>query len=181
MSRSGGGSTSTARSISSGRSSTCWCRRNGDLAATTHRFFAHALPHGSRPAEGTTDRATAYPRALDELVPAACHVIQEVREQPHRIRSQPSEVPTTADARSHTAPLRTGDQRRTRVRAEHPPRPRRTRDRGSTKLPGLGCLRRAGPGDLTNRDQRSRLPQLRATQRRPLPIPACPPPSQSNS
>jgi transposase, IS6 family len=45
-----------------------------DLAAT-RRFFTRALDHGPHPAEVTTDRALAYPRVLDELLPAACHVM----------------------------------------------------------------------------------------------------------
>jgi transposase-like protein len=47
-----------------------------DLAAT-RRFFTRALDHGSSPIEVTTDRAPAYPRALDELAPAACHVTEQ--------------------------------------------------------------------------------------------------------
>ncbi len=47
-----------------------------DLAAT-RRFFTRALEHGPRPAEVTTDRASAYPRVLDELLPAACHVVDQ--------------------------------------------------------------------------------------------------------
>jgi IS6 family transposase len=43
-----------------------------DLAATC-RFLSRELRHGSRPTEVSTDRAQAYPRALDDLVPAACH------------------------------------------------------------------------------------------------------------
>jgi transposase-like protein len=42
-----------------------------DLAAT-RRFVTRALEHGPNPSEVTTDRAAAYPRVLDELVPAAC-------------------------------------------------------------------------------------------------------------
>jgi transposase-like protein len=38
-----------------------------DLAATC-RFFTPALRPGSRPAEVSTDRAPAYPRALDDLL-----------------------------------------------------------------------------------------------------------------
>ncbi|MCA1693617.1 MAG: transposase, partial [Actinobacteria bacterium] len=34
------------------------------------------LEYGPAPAEIITDRATAYPRVLDELVPAACHVTE---------------------------------------------------------------------------------------------------------
>jgi transposase, IS6 family len=52
-----------------------------DLAAT-RRFFTRALQHGSRPAEVTTDRATAYPRVLDDLVPAACHVRKKYANNP---------------------------------------------------------------------------------------------------
>jgi len=44
-----------------------------DLAAA-RRFFTRALAHGRRPAEVTTDRAAAYPRVLDEQLPAARHV-----------------------------------------------------------------------------------------------------------
>jgi transposase, IS6 family len=44
-----------------------------DIAAT-QRFFAQALTTARRPTEVTTDRAPAYPRVLDELVPEAWHV-----------------------------------------------------------------------------------------------------------
>jgi transposase, IS6 family len=47
-----------------------------DLAAT-RRFFTRALGHGPGPTEVSTDRAPAYPRVLDELLPAACHVMQQ--------------------------------------------------------------------------------------------------------
>jgi IS6 family transposase len=47
-----------------------------DLAAT-RRFFTRALDHGSHPSAVTTDQAPAYPRVLDELVPAACHLTQQ--------------------------------------------------------------------------------------------------------
>jgi transposase-like protein len=52
-----------------------------DLAAT-RRFFTRALEHGPSPIEVTTDHATAYPRALDELVPAACHVTEQYGNNP---------------------------------------------------------------------------------------------------
>jgi IS6 family transposase len=44
-----------------------------DLAAT-RRFFTRVLAHSPRPAEVSTDRAPAYPRVLDELLPPACHL-----------------------------------------------------------------------------------------------------------
>ena len=52
-----------------------------DLAAT-RRFFTRALGQAPRPAEVTTDRAQAYPRALDELLPATCHVMTKYANNP---------------------------------------------------------------------------------------------------
>jgi IS6 family transposase len=55
-----------------------------DLAAT-RRFFTQALEHGPRPSEVSTDQAPAYPRVVDELLPAACHVMERYA----TIRSSP--------------------------------------------------------------------------------------------
>ena len=52
-----------------------------DLAAT-QRFFTRALEHGPHPAEVTTDRAPASPRVLDELMPSACHVVEQYTNNP---------------------------------------------------------------------------------------------------
>ena len=52
-----------------------------DLAAT-RRFFAQALGHTPRPSEVTTDRAAAYPRVLDELLPAAHHATEQCANNP---------------------------------------------------------------------------------------------------
>ena len=52
-----------------------------DLAAT-RRFFARALEHGPRPTEVTTDWAPVYPRVLDELLPAACHITEQYANNP---------------------------------------------------------------------------------------------------
>jgi transposase, IS6 family len=52
-----------------------------DLAAT-RRFFTRALEHGPSPTEVTTDHAAAYPRVLDELVPAACNVTEQYGNNP---------------------------------------------------------------------------------------------------
>ena len=52
-----------------------------DLAAA-RRFFARALRAGTVPAEVTTDRAPAYLRVLDELVPAALHTVQRHAHNP---------------------------------------------------------------------------------------------------
>jgi transposase, IS6 family len=50
--------------------------------AATRRFFARALKHGPSPTEVTTDHAPASPQVLDELVPAACHVTEQYRNNP---------------------------------------------------------------------------------------------------
>ena len=47
-----------------------------DLAAT-RRFLLRALDHGRCPSEVTPDRAAAYPRVIEELFPAACHVTEQ--------------------------------------------------------------------------------------------------------
>ena len=52
-----------------------------DLAAT-RRFFTRALEQGPSPIEVTTDRAAAYPRVLDELIPAACHITGQYGNNP---------------------------------------------------------------------------------------------------
>jgi transposase-like protein len=52
-----------------------------DLAAT-RRFFVRALEHRTRPTEVTTDRAAAYPRMLDELLPAARYVTEQYANNP---------------------------------------------------------------------------------------------------
>jgi transposase-like protein len=52
-----------------------------DLAAT-RRFFIRALGHGLHPTEVTTDRAAAYPRVIEELSPAACHVTEQYANNP---------------------------------------------------------------------------------------------------
>jgi transposase-like protein len=58
--------------------------------AATCRYFPRALGHGPRPTEVTTDRAQAYPRVLDEPLPAACHVTEQYANNP--IESDHGEV-----------------------------------------------------------------------------------------
>ena len=52
-----------------------------DLEAT-RRFFTRALEHSPPPTEVTTDRAPAYPRVLDELLPSACHITEQYTNNP---------------------------------------------------------------------------------------------------
>src|SRR5436305_10154391 len=50
--------------------------------AATRRFFTRALGHGSRPSEVSTDRTPAYPRVLEEVLPSACHVMEQYGNNP---------------------------------------------------------------------------------------------------
>jgi transposase, IS6 family len=52
-----------------------------DLAAAW-RFFTRALRTGTVPAEVITDRAPAYPRVLDELIPSALHTVEQYANNP---------------------------------------------------------------------------------------------------
>ena len=52
-----------------------------DLAAT-RRFFTRALTQGPHPVEVSTDRAPAYPRVLDELLPSGRHVVERYANYP---------------------------------------------------------------------------------------------------
>ena len=59
----------------------CGCPTSRDLAAA-RRFFTSALLSARRPVEVTTARAAAYSRVLDELLPAACHVVEQYASNP---------------------------------------------------------------------------------------------------
>jgi transposase, IS6 family len=52
-----------------------------DLAAA-RRFFTRAMWAGVIPVEVTTDRAPAYPRVLDELIPSALHTVERYANNP---------------------------------------------------------------------------------------------------
>ncbi len=53
-----------------------WLSGKRDLTAA-RAFFTRALAAGTVPVEVTTDRAPAYPRVLDELIPGALHVTEQ--------------------------------------------------------------------------------------------------------
>jgi transposase, IS6 family len=50
--------------------------------AAARRFFTRALRAGTIPAGVTTDRAPAYPRVLDELIPSALHTVERYANNP---------------------------------------------------------------------------------------------------
>jgi IS6 family transposase len=52
-----------------------------DLAAA-RRFFTQAMHATTIPVEVTTDRAPAYPRVLDELIPSALHTVEQYTNNP---------------------------------------------------------------------------------------------------
>ena len=52
-----------------------------DLVAT-RRCFTHALKHGSYPTEVNTDRAPAYVRVLDAVLPGACNIVEQYANNP---------------------------------------------------------------------------------------------------
>ncbi len=51
-------------------------------AAAARRFFIRALAHAPAPVEVTTDRAAAYLKVLDDLLPAARHVTDRYENNP---------------------------------------------------------------------------------------------------
>jgi transposase-like protein len=53
-----------------------WLSRRRDRAAA-RAFFTHALCAGTVPVEVTTDRAAAYPRRLEALIPSAMHTAEQ--------------------------------------------------------------------------------------------------------
>jgi IS6 family transposase len=50
--------------------------------ASTRRLFTQALKHGTSPTEANTDRAPAYVRVLDEVLPSACHIVEQYANNP---------------------------------------------------------------------------------------------------
>jgi hypothetical protein len=134
-------------------------RETGQTA--TRRFFTRALQHGSRPSEVSTDRAPAYPRVLDELLPSACHVMERYGNNPiesDRVRSWTAQVPTQVDAWSQTAPLGSRDQCWTRIRPEHPPRALRTQHEARPTASAPSGLRQTIPRHLIEAPHRSAIP-----------------------
>ena len=79
-----------------------------DLAAT-RQFFIRALEHGPRPTEVSTDRAPAYPRVLDKLLPSACHLTEQYANNPNRLLAGlwTGEIPASSSANRRTPAVTT--------------------------------------------------------------------------
>ncbi len=126
-----------------------------DVLASDHRdlaaartFVTRALSHGRRPVEVTTDQAAAYPRVLDELLPAACH--SDARRANNRIESDHSQLKARLRPMRGLTRLRSAQtisSGHANV-AEHQPRPLRTRPRRRPAPAAVGCLHRARTGGL---------------------------------
>jgi len=117
--------------------------------AATRRFFTRALDHAPSPIEVTTDRAAAYPRVLDELVPAACHVTEQygnnsIEADHGRLKSRLRPMRGFKQLRCARV-ITAGHAFIQNIRRGH----YETRGRRNSKSTGPGCLRRAGHGDLT--------------------------------
>jgi hypothetical protein len=92
----------------------CEGRRGGRPAVLHPRPRARPVPDRS-----DHDQAPAYPRVIEELTAAACHVTK-LYAKSRRSRSLTSASPAAVVAWCETAALGTGDQCRARVRAEPP-------------------------------------------------------------
>jgi IS6 family transposase len=90
------------------------------------RFFTRVLEHSPRPAEVSTDRAPAYPRVLDELLPSACHVTAQYANNAVEADHGRLKARLRPNAWSPTTTLGPSDQYRTCVRPEPAPRTLRT-------------------------------------------------------
>jgi hypothetical protein len=118
-----------------------------DLVAT-RRFFLRALEDGPRPTEVSTDRAPAYPRVLDELLPATCHVLERHATNPVEVDHGRLEGPATADAGTPQAAFSACNQYWARIRPESTARTLRTRRRCPPEASDPRGLRRTHPRHL---------------------------------
>jgi transposase, IS6 family len=120
-----------------------------DLAAA-RRLFTRAMRAGVIPVEVTTDRASAYPRVLDELIPSALHTVERYASNPveadhGRLKARLRPMRRLRRHRSARI-LAAGHafvQNLRRGHCDRHPRPRPS--------PAPHCLRRARRNDLTGR------------------------------
>ncbi len=85
-----------------------WLSARRDLTAA-RTFLNRARATGAVPVEVTTDRAPAYPRVLDELIPAALHNTEQyannrVEADHGRLKARPMRGPKTFRQHAHSPP-----------------------------------------------------------------------------
>ena len=131
-----------------------------DLAAA-RRFFTRALRAGTVPVEVTTDRAPAYPRVLDELIPSALHTVERYANNPVEAdhgRLKARLRPMRGLKRHRSARILAAGHA---LRAEPPPRPLRTRHRRPRPPPAPRSIRPAHHRHLISRASPSSRPRAR--------------------
>ena len=106
-----------------------------DLAAA-RRFFTRALRAGHGPGRGHDRPRARLPAGARRAGSLSAAYRRAVREQPDRSRPRATESPAPADARTEAPPVRADPRRRSRVRAEPPPRPLRHRRRSPQPATG---------------------------------------------
>ena len=111
--------------------------------AAAREFFAVALAHAGRPVEVTTDRAAAYPRVLDELLPTALHVLEQYANNPIECDHGRLKARLRPMRGLKTSAVRGGSGGRACVRAEHPSWSLPTRHRTLSKSARGHCIHRA--------------------------------------
>jgi IS6 family transposase len=111
-----------------------WLSPQRDLAAG-RVFVSRAPASGSAPVEVVTDRAPAYPRVLDEMVPGVMHTTDQYAN--NRIESDHGRLKARigTDARPQPIPISSHARRRSCFRAEPAPRPLRHRHRSARTRP----------------------------------------------
>ncbi len=112
------------------------------------QFFATALGAHGEPDEVVTDRAPALARAIYELMPGTFHNMDHYAN--NRVEADHGRLnsPTAADARPQTRTDCECRHARSRLDAEHPARPLRTRYRSACASSGRGSVHRTRPDHL---------------------------------
>jgi hypothetical protein len=130
-------------------------RYNLGLSAARRRRGSTVLPLGARDTAGDAHRGGCRRRAglpgrAGRAHPVGVASRRAACEQSDRGRSQPTQTPTTTDARAPDRPNRTGDHRRARLHAEPPTRTLRTGTRRPTRPTSRRSVPRTGRNDLTS-------------------------------
>ena len=88
------------------------------MQKAARRFFTRSLTGATAPAEVTTDRAPAYPRIVEDMLPGALHVTAKYANNRDRGRPRPAQGPAPTHARDKEGPIAADHRHRARVRAE---------------------------------------------------------------